>query len=116
MAEGLQSQPAAQPATAGETLRKDVYALLVEASTALATLPADGAAAPEFVAVERAARAGSAGARAIIEVAGGAAVASALMQASALFRSTGHFRQSDVLERLAFVTAGWERRAKPRRK
>lgn len=116
MAEGLQAQSATKPAPAGESLRRDVYALLVEASTALATLPADGASAPEFVAVERAARAGSAGARAIIEVAGGAAVASALMQASALFRSTGHFRQSDMLERLAFVTAGWERRARPRRR
>ncbi len=116
MAEGLQPHTSASSVAAGDALRRDVYVLLVEASTALATLPVDGASAPEFVAVERAARAGSAGARAIIEVAGGAAVASALMQASALFRSTGQFRQSDVLERLAFVTAGWERRARPRRR
>lgn len=52
----------------------------------------------------------------MLETAGGAVVASALMEASGMFRSTGHFHECDLLERLAFVVAGWERRAKPRRR
>lgn len=126
MTEGLQPQatpatappPAAAltPGTPGAALRKDIFGLLTAATEALASLPADHPTAPELEALARATRAGPVAARGIIEVAGGAAVASALMQASALFRSTGHFRRSDVLERLAFVVAGWERRARPRRR
>jgi hypothetical protein len=95
-------------------LRRDAHALIAEVRDALVALPAGIGDGPEMRALSRAAAAGPGAARAIIEVAGGAAVAVALMQASATFRATGHFRESDLLERLAFVVAGWERRARPR--
>lgn len=97
-------------------LRKEVFALIGEVRDVLRTLPATLTDVPELQRLSMAAAAGPASARAIIETAGGAAVANALMQASATFRSTGHFADSDLLERLAFVIAGWERRVRPRKR
>lgn len=102
--------------TPGVELRKEVYALIAEVRDVVRTLPAAQTEVPELQRLAMAAAAGPGSARAIIETAGGAAVANALMQASATFRSTGHFANSDLLERLAFVVAGWERRVRPRKR
>jgi hypothetical protein len=101
---------------ANSMLSAELFGLLAEAKEAIAALPPVVAQLPEIRSVGRAVSAGPEGARAVIETAGGAAVATALMKGSAAFRSTGHFHNSDLLERLAFVVAGWERRAKPRRR
>jgi hypothetical protein len=94
----------------------DLFTLLAEVKDALPTLPAVLTEMPEIRSIGTAVKAGPSGARGVLEVAGGAAVASALMKGSASFRSTGHFHRSNLLERLAFVVAGWERRARPRGK
>lgn len=100
----------------GNALPDDIFALLTAVRDALRSLPAAATDSKELQCIARAAKAGPDGARAIIESTGGASVASALLKTSASFRATGHFRQSDLIERLAFIASGWERRAHPRRR
>lgn len=100
----------------GNALPDDVFELLLDAREALRSLPASATESPELRSIARAAQAGAAGARSVVESVGGAAVSSALMKAAGAFRSTGHFHERDVLERLASVVAGWERRSRPRKR
>lgn len=99
----------------GQALSADLFTLLSQVRDALQGLPAVVTNVPEIRSIAVVAKAGPVGARGVVEAAGGAAVAGALLKASATFRSTGHFHNADLLERFAFVVAGWERRARPRR-
>lgn len=96
-------------------LSSDFFELLMEANKALLTLPTAVIDCPEVRDLGIAVHAGNGRARRIIEQSGGVAIAGKLMEASGVFRSTGHFRQCSMLERCAFTIAGWERRRHPRR-
>lgn len=98
------------------TLSSDFFTLLIESQQAFMKLPHEQTETPEGEALATAVSAGPARARKIIEAHGSVLVASALMQASATFRATGHFRQASMMERTAFVISGWERRRRSRKR
>lgn len=104
------------PGSASPPLSDEFYAVLVEANRSLMALPASFNDCPEVRDLGVAVTAGKTRARQIIEQSGGVAIADRLMEASIAFRSTGHFRQCSLLERVAFAIAGWERRRNPRRR
>jgi hypothetical protein len=112
----LRQRPREIDVSATPTMSDEFFTMLVEANRQLITLPPNVVDCPEVRDLGLAIRAGKTGARHIIEQSGGVAVARKLMEASSVFRSTGHFRQCSLLERCAFAIAGWERRRNPRRR
>lgn len=98
------------------TLSSDFFTLLVESQQAFLKLPHEQTDTPEAAMLATAVSAGPARARRLIEGHGSVLIASALMEASATFRATGHFRQASMMERTAFVISGWERRRRSRKR
>lgn len=98
------------------TLSSDFFTLLIETQQAFMKLPHEHTETSESAVLSTAVSAGPARARKLIEAHGTVLVANALMQASASFRATGHFRQASMMERSAFVISGWERRRRSRKR